>query len=212
MMANSKRRCRNCKTYYLWNHEYPAFRVWCSDECATGLAMKRLPRTMKKKAKEEKQGHVRQKREYFANNLPHQLELTRKVFNTFIRVLDRGKLCPTCEEPLIEGFYDAGHVRTVASCPQLRFEPKACFGQCRRCNGSGTIRKRTKKTQEVVSELYKEWILKTYGQSYYDWLYGPHTNCYYSCDELVEIRLMFAAETRRLEKGEKPSRDWRAIE
>jgi len=128
-----------------------------------------------------------------------------------IRLLDRGKCCPTCGDPLIDGRYDAGHVRTVAASPETRYDPRAIFGQCRPCNGSGLARKKVRKTQEAVSTLYKAWILEAQGQEYYNWLYGPHESPKYTCDDLRDLRATFSAESRRLERGEAPSRNWREL-
>ena len=128
-----------------------------------------------------------------------------------IRLLDMGKNCPTCGEPLIDGEYDAGHVRTVAACPSLRYDARACFGQCRPCNGSGTIRKRVRKTQETVSGLYEQWARDTLGEDHHRWLFGPHEPKHYTCDDLKAMRKEFSAECRILERGERPSRDWRKL-
>jgi radical SAM superfamily enzyme YgiQ (UPF0313 family) len=212
-----RRLCKGCDRYSI-PADAPKTCKACSIPCSIVIGKKLVAqqramyeRSRAKQAKEEKQKHTKQRKEFKANDLPHQKELTRRVFNTMIRLLDRGKCCPTCDEPLIEGEYDAGHVRTVASCPQLRFDARACFGQCRKCNGSGTIRKRVKKTQEVVSDLYKAWILSEFGQAYYDWLYGPHELTHYACETLHIMRKEFAAEIKRLEQGLPPSRDWRAL-
>jgi hypothetical protein len=59
--------------------------------------------------------------------------------------------------------------------------------------------------------IYKEWILETMGQQYHDWLYGPHAEKHYTIDQLVAIRSVCAAETKRLKSGQGPSRDWRAL-
>ena len=56
---------------------------------------------------------------FIANDLPHQIDLTQRKFNEMIRLLDRGKLCPTCWEPLVDGQYDAGHTENnsrIAHC------------------------------------------------------------------------------------------------
>lgn len=204
------RRCRYCKEYVI-PKDAPKTDAFCSHEHKVAYAMDVVNRSRQKQAKLVRQEESQEKKARRAASLPHQLELTRLVFNEMIRLLDRGGRCPTCGEPLVDGRYDAGHVRTVASCPQLRFEAKACFGQCRKCNGSGTIRKRTKKTQEVVSELYKAWILEIFGQARYDWLYGPHPTANFTCAELIEKRAVFAAERTRLKKGLPPSRNWREI-
>jgi hypothetical protein len=184
---------------------------WCNEDHKIKWAAD-AGRKLHQRNKQTERGKVREeKRVRNVGNLPHQVELTRIVFNTMIRLLDRGKFCPTCGEPLIEGTYDAGHVRTVAACPQLRFHGAACFGQCRACNGSGTIRRKAKKTQEVVSELYKDWILKELGRAHFDWLYGFHASPNWTCADLIDMRAVFAAEVSRLKKGLPPTRDWRSF-
>ena len=213
VMANKKRRCRWCKTYgepkngVIINGTLHVGAYYCNAECSLAYALANIQKGRRLREKAHKAEKAASRRD----DKPHQLELTRRVFNAFVRALDNGGVCPTCGEPLIDGRYDAGHVRTVASCPQLRFDPRACFGQCRPCNGSGTIRKKTRKGQDVVSGLYKDWILATYGQRYHDWLYGPHEMPHWSVDDLAAMRIMYAAETRRLESGQPPSRNWRAL-
>lgn len=208
-MPTATRQCRMCKsrqrveTMTAINGAF-----YCNMEHALAYAQekgrKALDRLRQKAARKQKEA-------FRADDKPHQLELTRRRFNEFIRALDKGSNCPTCGDPLVPGMYDAGHVRTVASCPALRFDPRNCFGQCRSCNGSGTIRRKTRKTQESVSQIYKEWVLNTKGQEFHDWLFGPHEAKHWTCDDLREIRKVVSAETRRLEKGLPPSKDWRAL-
>lgn len=195
---------------------------YCNIDCMAGHGIDQAKalreRQQAKQAREaraaraaERKAHREAKRAFRDNDLSHQKELTKKECNRMIRLLDAGGNCPTCGAPLVDGQYDAGHVRTVAACPELRFDPRNIFGQCRSCNGSGTIRKRVRKTQEAVSELYKQWVLNTKGQRYYDWLFGPHEPKHYTCEDLKTMRAEFAAECRRLEAGLGPSKDWRAL-
>ena len=208
-MSNSKRRCAACKTYFKPTREFPGTVAWCSHDCAIIIAKKRSPVIKAKAVKQERSENKAAKRQLLENDLPHQKDLTQRECNRMIRLLDRGKRCPTCRNELIDGRYDAGHVRTVAASPETRYDPRAIFGQCRPCNGSGLTRKRVRKTQEAVSTIYKAWILETQGQDYHDWLYGPHKSPKYTCDDLKQLRAMFALECRRLENGEGPSRNWR---
>lgn len=185
-------------------------RKLCSIDCAVEYGMKEAARQREKAHKQrsaESRAKVRERNE---NDTGHQQELTQRECNRLIRLLDQGKTCPTCDKPLIDGQYDAGHVRTRAACPELALDTRAIFGQCRSCNGSGTLRKRTRKTQESVSDAYKQWILREKGQEYHDWLYGPHELKRYTIDQLKAMRKEFAAESRRLEKGLSQTRDWRA--
>jgi len=204
-VANSKRRCRWCKSYgspedgKIINGAF-----YCSLDHAIAYGRYKAPKAIQK-------AHRAERAAYRRDDKPHQIELTQKAFNGLIRALDAGKTCPTCGQPLVDGSYDAGHVRTVASCPALRFDARACFGQCRSCNGSGTIRKRTRKGQDVVSALYKAWILDSFGQAYHDWLYGPHEAKHYSVDYLIEFRKLLLAEARRIKSGLPSSRDWRSL-
>ena len=219
------RLCRNKECRATLSRALPPWIRHCSVDCGTVLALANLERKKEadkkawqrqankavKERKLESKRNRADKRRLKLESLSHQKDLTQRAFNKMIRLLDRGKICPTCGELLVEGMYDAGHVRTVASCPQIRYDARACFGQCRSCNGSGTIRRRVKKTQEVVSELYKVWIGATFGKEYYDWLYGPHESKHYTIDQLEALRKGFAAEARRLTNGEAPSRNWRAL-
>lgn len=219
------RKCKVCKT------PIPTFAAskvqyekkgFCSADHGTAYAMdalrasqERTQATERKKAREaraaERKAYNERKRALRENDLGHQKKLTQNVLNKMIRLLDAGKDCPTCGKMLIDGQYDAGHVRTVAASPETRFDPRAIFGQCRSCNGSGTIRKRTRKTQESVSNLYKQWILENKGQGYHDWLFGYHEPKHYTCNDMREMRAVFAAECRRLEAGNGPSKDWRSL-
>jgi hypothetical protein len=189
----------------------PSGAVFINEDHAAEYAQQKRMRDIERARRSHRAAGRSIKQRARRDNLPHQLELTRRVFNTMIRLLDSGKSCPTCAEPLIDGRYDAGHVRTVASCPQLRFDARNCFGQCRSCNGQGTIRRRVSKTQEAVSVIYQEWILETKGQGYHDWLYGPHATMNLIAQDLPPLRAVFAAEVKRLQRGEQPSRDWRAL-
>jgi hypothetical protein len=216
-------RCRNSECKAKLASSKPPY--VCNDVCqkaAIGQALVKsraaTERSIKKakdtKALEEKarrKSNRRKRSDYWARQLPHQTKLTQQAFNKMVRTMDRGNSCPTCDEPIPEGQGECGHVRTVASCPQLRFDARAAFLQCRSCNNAGTIRKRTKKTQEVVSEIYKAWILKTFGQAYHDWLYGFHASQDWDCEQLEAMRAEFAAETRRIEKGLSPLRNWREL-
>jgi hypothetical protein len=215
-MANSKRTCvyKPCRASYRPAEGilHPSKKFgWCGSECRIKWAAANAPKFVVKAKQEFKRETVRKRKVYRSNDLPHQLDLTRRAFNTMIRWLDRGKNCPTCGEPLEDGYYDAGHVRTVASCGALRFDARNCFGQCTGCNGTGLYRKKTKQTQETVIERYKVWVLNTLGQVHYDWLFGPHQVEKWTCEGLLADRLMFLEETRRLKDGEPPSRDWRAL-
>jgi hypothetical protein len=55
------------------------------------------------------------------------------VFNTFIRMRDKGTGCISCARPL-GNKYDAGHYYSVGSYPNLRYHEHNVHGQCVYCN------------------------------------------------------------------------------
>ena len=57
----------------------------------------------------------------------------QQVFNTYIRLRDKGKPCISCGKAL-QGKYDAGHYYSVGSYPNLRFHESNVHGQCVTCN------------------------------------------------------------------------------
>ena len=54
------------------------------------------------------------------------------IFNTFIRMRDKGSHCISCNKPCKKE--NAGHYRSVGSCPALRFEELNVHLQCEYCN------------------------------------------------------------------------------
>ncbi len=55
------------------------------------------------------------------------------VFNTYIRMRDRGLACISCGRDLGKK-YDAGHYYSVGSYPNLRYHEHNVHGQCVYCN------------------------------------------------------------------------------
>lgn len=61
------------------------------------------------------------------------LNALQTVFNTFIRLRDKGKTCISCDTWLT-GKYDAGHFYAVGNYSFLRFNEDNVHGQCVQCN------------------------------------------------------------------------------
>lgn len=65
---------------------------------------------------------------------------TQVAFNAMVRERDRDQVCISCDTVLSTlagtpgGGYDAGHYRSRGSAPHLRFDPRNCHGQCKKCN------------------------------------------------------------------------------
>ena len=56
----------------------------------------------------------------------------QEVFNLYIRTRDKGLPCISCGAPYPT---DAGHMFKKSIRPAMRFDPRACHLQCRKCNG-----------------------------------------------------------------------------
>lgn len=56
----------------------------------------------------------------------------QRIFNKYIRLRDETLPCISCGQH--RNTYDAGHYRSVAAAPQLRFNEDNCHKQCVHCN------------------------------------------------------------------------------
>jgi hypothetical protein len=61
--------------------------------------------------------------------LSGHIQLCQNVFNTYIRMRDKGKPCISSGRPLV-GKYDAGHFYSTGAYPNLRFNEDNVHGQC----------------------------------------------------------------------------------
>jgi len=178
--------------------------------CSIRCAVKQVDlNKVKAKAKEEKafkQETTRLKKQFYANDLRKQHELTQKAFNR-MRVLeelkwfqDRGlePVCVSCAKPNMD--WCCGHLKTRGSQPNLRYDPNNTFLQCNRyCNMglSGNIEgnKTTRGYKVGLVERFGE----EEGQRIIDYC-ETHTEVKkWQCDELIERRQFFNKRIRELE-------------
>jgi len=166
------KRCKQCKQ--LFEPQYTSLQACCSPKCAIAFsktekghehvqkAVKRETRELKKKARE--------------NDRSWWLKKTQEDFNKYIRHRDQGQNCISCGKPPKKA--NAGHYRTVGSCPELRFNEDNVHLQCEHCNSyrSGAIKE------------YREGLLNKIGPERLAILEGPHDPKKYSIDELKRLR------------------------
>lgn len=205
------RKCRYCKS------ELPPVnkctdpfqaKGFCSVDCMAehGLA----------KAQENRQKQIHKMMQPQIKAAPKkksQTGLTQSVFNRMIRLLDEGKPCISCGNHKCGTYWDAGHKRSVGSCPELRFDPRNCHRQGSACNRAN---RRPDKNQsrgaETIAQEYEQRLRERYGHDLVDWLNGPHQMPRWRDDDLRKLRAVFAQECRKLGRGEGPSRDWRGLD
>lgn len=139
MKIPNHRNCKICKkrfkpaTLYDW---------WCTEEhkeelitkLATEARQKRIQQ-QERQRKETTQQELRslkirklavQPRSYF-------IKQAQQAVNAYIRERDKHLPCVSCGT-LSAAQWDAGHYRTTAAAPQLRFDPRQIWKQCSVCN------------------------------------------------------------------------------
>lgn len=133
------RRCKQCKEVELRPvakcQSIIEKKGYCSVEClADHTAQKRIASERKAAAKKHREDKERVK-----TRQQWQKE-AQQAFNAWIRERDKLEPCISCGRHH-EGQYHAGHYRTTAAAPQLRFNPENCHKQCAPCNNhlSGNI-------------------------------------------------------------------------
>ena len=113
----------------------------CSSSCAItyarlggekrqSAAMKRVALAQAREGKQEKR-----ERKLKSMSLSKLKNLAQREFNRWIRERDFDQGCISCDMPAnYEGQWHAGHYRTTAAAPHLRYNPKNCHKQCAQCN------------------------------------------------------------------------------
>lgn len=115
----------------------------------------------------------------------------QRAVNAFVRIRDHDEPCISCSNHSnsttgIGGRYDAGHYRSVGSCPELRFNTWNIRKQCKRCNdylGGNPIE-------------YRIRLIVLIGKDRIEWLEGHHELKKYSIDDLERIKRIFNKRTR----------------
>ena len=104
----------------------------CSPSCALELVRKNPPKSFIKHLKhKERLANLEAKEKTLTHS--DWLNLFQKVFNTYIRMRDKGKPCISCDRPLV-GKFDAGHFYSVKPYYGLRFHEDNVHGQDVFCN------------------------------------------------------------------------------
>ncbi len=156
-MANSKRRCGACKSYFRPEQTFPGTVSWCSPECGLIVAQKRAPAVKRKEAAQER-AQTKEARERIKPLSQHVSEAQSWV-NRVVVAEDKPKGCISCDYGLVS---DAGHYFHRGS--KYRISPitldrRNLTGQCRACNsykGGGN------------QHEYQKGYIARYGQAQFD--------------------------------------------
>lgn len=188
MTKIKQKKCRICKT------SFPPARPMQA-VCSPACAINQVKAANAKKAK----ATLTAKRKETAlrkESIKTKPVLTREAqaeFNKFIRARDAGKPCISCGKPDsgVANQRDAGHYRSVGSCPELRFDEDNCHGQCVSCNRylSGN------------AIDYRLGLIARIGLERVERLEGKHPPKNYTHDQLRAIKATYRAKTKEIERG-----------
>ena len=155
-----------------------SLQVACKISCSIEIAR---AKKAKKDRKERKQALLGlQPKSYW-------IKRAQSSFNAFVRLRDQRQPCISCGRHH-EGQYHAGHYRTTAAHPELRFEESNCHRQCAPCNNH--------KSGDIVN--YRRNLQDKIGQERVNWIEGPHEPKHYTIEDLKGIEKLYKDKTKEL--------------
>ncbi|MEL4016901.1 recombination protein NinG [Dryocola clanedunensis] len=194
-MRKPRKRCKNpdCREWF-----HPAFsnQTWCCADCGTVIALAKrekdrqnaiqaAERRRKDEAQQERRSlKVRklavQPRSYF-------IKQAQQAVNAYIRERDKHLPCVSCGT-LSAAQWDAGHYRTTAAAPQLRFDPRQIWKQCSVCNQH--------KSGNLVP--YRAELIRRIGLAEVESIEGNHDRHRWTIEECKSIKAEFQKKLKDL--------------
>ena len=162
----------------------------CSPACALIDGPRHAPKARKALDQIER-AEIKVRKEKLKSRADH-LKDTQQAFNAWIRARDAGQPCISCGTTA-DVQYCAGHYRTTAAAPELRFEPLNVNLQCNRNCNMG-------KSGNLLG--YRPGLIKKIGVEAVEWLEGPHEAKKYTIEQLKAMTVEYRAKTKELKKGQ----------
>ncbi len=184
-MSGRPKRCKVCRSEFVPRQ---SFQSWCSPECGLKLSQDKQSKERAKVDKAER-AEIRQAKERIRSRGDH-LKDAQKAVNEFIRLRDADLPCISCGRHH-QGKYDAGHYRTVAAAPELRFNPLNIHKQCSPCN--------TQKSGNIVE--YRINLVKKIGAEAVEWLEGKHEPAKLTIEDIKAITAKYRDLVREIKRG-----------
>jgi hypothetical protein len=162
------KKCRICKKEF---SPFLSTAVVCSPRCALDYTRK------KASAAADKAFNIK-KRKFNANDVKKRKKVAQAAFNAYIRKRDEKLPCISCNRHH-SGQYHAGHFKTTAARPDLKFNEDNCHKQCSACNNhlSGNI------------ENYRPNLIEKIGRKRFDLLELDQVVRYLASDyKVIELK------------------------
>lgn len=163
--------------------------VVCSPKCALDQAPVNEQKARKAIA-DRKRREIKACKERLKSKASHMKE-AQAAFNAWVRLRDAGQPCISCGTTA-DVQYCAGHYRTTAAAPELRFEPLNVNLQCNRNCNMG-------KSGNLLG--YRPGLLAKIGAEALAWLEGPHEAKRYTIDDLKTIKAEYRAKIKQLKEA-----------
>ncbi len=177
--------CKACGSKF--TPSFNSTQVVCSIKCAQAHAPANHEKARKAIAQRERR-EIKVRKEKLKSRADHMRE-AQVVFNQWVRLRDEALPCISCGRHH-HGKYDAGHYRTTAACPELRFDPLNVHKQCSPCN--------TQLSGNIVE--YRLELIRRIGQEQVDWIEGPHEAKRYTIHDLKAIKAEYRAKIKQLKE------------
>ena len=190
MTKPHRRKCAHCRE---WFHPSRNNQQVCSITCATAYSKSKLEKEKQKAAaKREKADRAAwREKKALVKPLSHWVQMTQRAVNDWRRemLLAAGHGCISCGTRTAFAWH-AGHYRTTAAAPQLRFTPDNIWLQCSACNvhKSGNI------------EAYRAALVELIGEERVTKLESNNQTHRYSREELERIRAEARANLRAIKQ------------
>lgn len=179
-------KCKICKNKF---EKLRPMQIVCSIECSFSYLAKKAS----EKEKLEKRKIKNKLRELKVNSRSLLIKKAQYAFNAYIRERDKNDNCICCGKKLwLEGAtggkFDAGHYRSVAAAPHLRFDERNVHGQRKYCNQykAGNI------------QGYRLGLIAKIGLEEVESLENDQSPKHYSKDDLIYIRELYRNKLKKL--------------
>ncbi|YCH23142.1 recombination protein NinG [Pseudomonas sp. D1-3] len=159
----------------------------CSPACALAMAPSNA-RKARKAIDQLERREIRASKERIKSRADH-LRGAQAAVNEYVRLRDKDLPCVSCGRHH-QGQYHAGHYRTVAANPELRFELLNIHKQCAPCNNH--------KSGDIVN--YRIELVKRIGAGAVEWLEGPHEPLKLTIEQIKAITAKYRALVRELKR------------
>lgn len=179
------KKCKHCREAFIPDRHLQSV---CSPKCGLGLAAAKREKDRLAIQRRERR-EIKERKEKLKSRADHLRDCQAAV-NEFVRLRDKDLPCISCGRHH-QGQYHAGHYRTVAGFPELRFELLNIHKQCAPCNNH--------KSGDVVN--YRINLVAKIGAEQVAWLEGPHEPLKLTIEQIKAKTAHFRAKVRELKRG-----------